>query len=538
MKEHTEFKLEPIPSLFHYVWVGGQIQADDLKSIINLSRASRSSGFKTILWTDDEKHIQKGFDEMTLEEGSGDIHASLKSFNVEVRNIHTLLENLKNKPIFSNKETNDLIINILREAIGHRNLASVSDLIRYCALYYEGGYYLDTDLRPNITKDTKFKADTPELGFVGKFSAVLDYYQALLRRLGEPYKQIYEVAGNNDALGVIPQHPILRTTIQKALATYAKFDSELTLFTDFDFSVDKIEANNFTLSAFDKDFLNTLSEEKNKALAAKFMNSILDISFNLRLLNNPKAQIPAQQDAINQKKAALIKSSEQLIQETSRALGLDPKNYSVAASKNIFVALFQKLVAWINNVTVLTKSNEMLLKHINLTVKQHQKQYGFGYEKSTQMDAKRYPFQVGSVDKSNKRRPLTIRAAIYSLCDAIAEFLTYNDRKDSSSLTAEEMTKFPVEKLTASNLKENVCKLSSLADNMEITLAGCPIAFHYANSWIRSREKKHVSYDDSELPSKTKHAFFNATVNKVSKEEVREKTEQTQEVTLTSTVGA
>ncbi|WED43718.1 TcdA/TcdB catalytic glycosyltransferase domain-containing protein [Legionella cardiaca] len=506
MKGRNEFKSGAIPSIFHHVWVGGEIEEGDLESIIKLSRASRSSGFKTVLWTDDEKHIQKTFDEMTLKEGSGNIDATLRSLNVEVRNINTLLENLKTNPIFSNKETNDLIINTIREAIGHRNLASVSDLVRYCALYYEGGYYLDTDLRPQLTKDTKFKADEPALGFVGKFSPTLEGYQDLLRRMGRPYK-VDNVAGNNDAFGAISKHPILRVAIKKTLTTYAKFDAERTLLTDLDFFPDRIEASNIILNAFDKDFLDRLSNERNKLLKTKFINALLDISFNLRLLNNRKAQTPAQQDDINHKKAALIKSSEKLIEDTSHALGLNPVNSDVG------------------------KTSQMLLKYINLKVKEHQKQFGFGYENATEMDAKRYPFQVGTIDKYNKRRSHTIKTAIYSLCDAIAEFLLYNDKKGSSTYSEKEMATFPVETFTGSKFKENVRELSASADDEEITLAGCTIKFHYANSWVKAKEKKPVSYDDSVLPYKTKQAFFNTTVSKVSKAKDMEKSE------LTSTMG-
>lgn len=539
MKTRTE-ALESIPSLFQYIWVGGSIKADDLTQICELSTTSRDSHFKTIIWTDDEKHIQKTLERIDLatsiyqekrfnhrarlrdpntnhpnSAASLGIEVNAKNFNIEVKHINELLQLLKTDPIFSEEETNELIFNIMREAIGHQNLASVSDLIRYCSLYYFGGYYLDTELRAEISHEL-LQADKPPLGIIGNFSTTLTALEAFKRDLRLPYEEKYEICGNNDAYGVIPRHPVLRIAIKKALNFYKTLDGDPIILNKLNvYNIERV--NGIPLSIFDKAFIEKLSLDENQLLKATFINSILEISFNLRLLKNTKTHTEQEINDIQKKQTVLMKSLKDLVVKTSYELGLNPKTYNTSTSKNIFV-VFKN---WATSHTVATELSEKLLKLIDSEVRAHQEQYGFGYEKATEMDAKRYPFQQGITETRSKRRKHTVQAAVNSLCDAITEFLNYDDDKENSVYTAEEMARFPTETLTHENFRANTLKLAVSQGTIDsiIMMAGCLIKMEYANSWLRVNKGEKKSFDDSVLPSKTKHSFFNTEPHKVSKEE-------------------
>lgn len=224
------------------------------------------------------------------------------------------------------------MFNVLREAIGHRNLASVSDLIRYCSLYYFGGYYLDTELRAHISP-RPLTADTSSLGIIGNFFIGLAETENIKRSFRLPYEEKYEIYGNNDAFGVTSRHPILRVAIQKTLNFYKKLDRDSIISSEY--IALWMEQNHIPLDPFDRAFIEKLSLDENKTLKATFMNSLLDISFSLRLLKNTKIDSKEDPNEIQNKQADLIKALEELIEKTSSKLGLDPKNTPSPLQKRI-----------------------------------------------------------------------------------------------------------------------------------------------------------------------------------------------------------
>ncbi|CAM2754836.1 glycosyltransferase [Legionella steigerwaltii] len=514
--------LQSIPPVFHYVWVGGEIKPHYLKSIKDLSGVAYRNCFnKTIIWTDDEKIINKPLSRLDLQESSIkyrsgksqkplrapskrhpkdkvsrepslaetlDVPINAGNCHIEIRNINELVSRLKNDPIFSDKETNALLLHILNEAIGNKNLAAVSDLIRYCSLYYFGGYYLDTDLLALVNKSTTLVPDKPKFGIIGHF-----------RRFEHPEEKRYyarlfgielplEIEGNNDAFGVVPRHPILRVTIKHMLNRYAQLQTEPVIFKNgFTDIVDKLKQ---PLGTFERDFLSKLTSDKNAQ--NNFMSELLNKSFELHLLNNVNFDemdlnnLPKRtRKSVENDKAKVWEAIDNLIDQYTTLLKV--KKNSKQSTRKLAIEL---------------------IGVVQSEIKNHKAQYSMGYEFATEQDAKRFPFVQGTSTKTNKRRANTCLTGVNSFCDAIEEFVFYKDKKKSSPYTENEMEAFPSEELTKSNFRENLAAIQSPGDYEEkIQLAGCDIRIQCDKTWLQNTQKK-VSYDDSDLPSKTKYYSF------------------------------
>ncbi len=415
--------LQSIPPVFHYVWVGGEIKPHYLQSIKDLSGVAYRNRFnKTIIWTDNEKIINKPLSQAaSIKYSSGklknhpgsshpkgkisqepspaevlDVPITAENYHIEIRNINELVSRLKNDPIFSDKETNALLLHILTESIGNKNLAAVSDLIRYCSLYYFGGYYLDTDLLALVNKSTTLAPDKPKFGIIGHF-----------RRFEHPEEKRYlarllgielplEIEGNNDAFGVVPRHPILRVAIKKMLEKYAQLEIEPVIFKNgFTDIADKLKQ---PLGTFKHEFLSKLTRDKNAQ--NNFMTELLNKSFELRLLNNVDFDeidlnnLPKRtRQSVDNDKAKVWEAIDDLINEYATLLKV--KMNSKESTRELAIEL---------------------IRVVQSEIKNHKAQYSMGYEFATEKDAKRFPFVQGTSTKTNKRRSNT--------CLVIPPFLT------------------------------------------------------------------------------------------------------------------
>lgn len=127
-----------------------------------------------------------------------------------------------------NNYINVTIKNILREMIGFKNLAAASDWLRYVILYFEGGYYFDTDIKFLINEKTKMVPDHPKHGF--KMTAVKafinsgDYIFKNKRFDEEKSISLISLASNNDVIATAPQHPILKICLKTVISKYRNMD--------------------------------------------------------------------------------------------------------------------------------------------------------------------------------------------------------------------------------------------------------------------------------------------------------------------------
>lgn len=519
--------LNSIPPMFQYVWVGGEIKPEYLSTVLEISAAAFRSGFKeTIIWTDNDEYINKPLKRSDLKSLSNKYNSSRKknntaenehhqsahqpdskvplsaetldipiharNFHIKIKNIDELLDRLKNDPIFPDKETNAYLYNLLRESIGNRNLAAVSDLIRYCSLYYYGGYYLDTDLLPTVNRDTRLVPDTPPLGMIGHIRQ--QNHPAELRRIASLMKMPLplEVDGNNDAFGVVPRHPILRVAIQKMLTAYAKQDVEPIILKDI--SAEKIgDRIKDALTSFESNFVSQLKNDK--ATQTEFIKSLLNKCFELRLLDNvnfnemelKNSSQRSPSDVAKDKQKTLL-SIEHLIAEYTKQLKID--NFTHEDMKQL---------------------SKKLIKYVQEEIKIHQETYNLGYEGATEMDAKRYPFVTKDSNDRNKRRQNTCKASINSFCGAIEDFLLHKDRNGASPYTDKELEAFSPEKLTKSNFVTNIQTIKAPGDyNEEVYLAGCEVKIKCDKTWLHNTKSK-VSYDEHALPAKKKSGDFFAS---------------------------
>lgn len=448
---------------------------------------------------------------MPLSAETLDIPMQARNFHIKIKNINELLDKLKNDPIFPDKETNAYLYNLLRESIGNRNLAAVSDLIRYCSLYYYGGYYLDTDLLPAVNRDTRLVPDTPPLGMIGH-----------IRQQNFPKEKIYlanlmkiplplEVDGNNDAFGVVRRHPILRVAIQKMLAAYAKQDVEPIILKDM--SAEKIgDRIKDVLTPFERNFISQLN--KDKATQTEFIKSLLNQCFELRLLNNVnfnemelKNSSHRTPGSVAKEKEKTLLSIEHLIAEYTKQLKID--NFSHEDIKQL---------------------SKKLIKYVQEEIKIHQETYNLGYEGATEMDAKRYPFTIKDTNDRNKRRQNTCKASINSFCEAIEAFLVHKEPNGASPYADEELAAFSPEKLTKSNFAANIKTIQAPGDyEVAVKLAGCEVKIKCDKTWLKNTKSK-VSYDENALPAKKESGDFFASGKNEAKQVAKTKKENPERV--------
>ena len=191
-----------IPSVINFIWVGGPIPKDYLANIQKIAKEGEAAGFKVNLWVDDEKNVYK-----TLNRLTPDILELPKAKTIvgaQIRNIKELIPMMKADPLFQTEDRyKEIMSYISREMIGFKNLAATSDWLRYLILYFEGGYYLDTDINLDFTHDVynHFIPDTSALGF----------------KVPNMYGSKNEVLGNNDIIASQPKHTIMKNALCIAL---------------------------------------------------------------------------------------------------------------------------------------------------------------------------------------------------------------------------------------------------------------------------------------------------------------------------------
>lgn len=83
----SEYELRTLPSKIHFVWVGGPIRAQYLRTIMDVAAVALKSGFEVNLWVDNEMNYIK----TSTQEG-------IDIPNLRIRNIHELEEGMRNDP--------------------------------------------------------------------------------------------------------------------------------------------------------------------------------------------------------------------------------------------------------------------------------------------------------------------------------------------------------------------------------------------------------------------------------------------------------
>lgn len=110
----SEYELRTLPSKIHFVWVGGPIRAQYLRTIMDVAAVALKSGFEVNLWVDNEMNYIK----TSTQEG-------IDIPNLRIRNVHELEEGMRNAP-FTRRETgtknfgnmsieNESVLKILRQ---------------------------------------------------------------------------------------------------------------------------------------------------------------------------------------------------------------------------------------------------------------------------------------------------------------------------------------------------------------------------------------------------------------------------------------
>lgn len=260
---HRHISLLPIPDkipdIIHFIWLGGPIPEKYLRTIIDVARIAKTSGFTFNLWMDDDsiKNIEKTLKKMDLS------LSYLESLGINIININTLKPIMNNDPFYTadasypkRDKADQFWEYVDRETVGNKNYAAASDLLRYEILRQYGGYYFDTDTKflfisqpskPDyFTNDTdkavysadlkhfrSFEKDIREgkrqpikfTSFRSSTGIVVDVF--LRYGINQPYSWEKDCTNNysitrvgNDLIASLPSHPFITTMINSALNHY------------------------------------------------------------------------------------------------------------------------------------------------------------------------------------------------------------------------------------------------------------------------------------------------------------------------------
>lgn len=205
--------LPPLPKKIHFIWVGGPIPGGYLTNILKLTNMVVKNGFEVNIWVDDEKNISHPKEKSSHVILEGQVP---KIPGLKIRNINELHTKIKNDPFFKeNDRYKALASYINKDMVGFKNLAAVSDLLRYVILYLEGGCYTDTDVKFIKIKQPEFIKENPlSAGFAVNFGAY-----------GDSFPYFTRIEGNNDVIVSLPQHPVMKDAICASLAKLKEYEN-------------------------------------------------------------------------------------------------------------------------------------------------------------------------------------------------------------------------------------------------------------------------------------------------------------------------
>ncbi|BCZ97584.1 TPA: glycosyltransferase [Legionella pneumophila subsp. pneumophila] len=209
----SEYELHTLPSKIHFVWVGGPIRDQYLRTIMDVAAVALKSGFEVNLWVDNEMNYIK----TSTQEGM-DIP------NLRIRNIHELEEGMRNDPFYEGDRYKKFWEYVNRERVGFRNLAAAADFFRFEILRQEGGYYFDTDIVFYLDENSQFVADEVAFGI----KAHVDLHTGSLPdpRGGVSAHYVTTLGNvNNDIIAAIPEHEVMEDAILNAMQRYEEYDS-------------------------------------------------------------------------------------------------------------------------------------------------------------------------------------------------------------------------------------------------------------------------------------------------------------------------
>ncbi len=201
------------PKKIHFIWVGGPIPPNYLRSIQNLAKVAKRSGFEINLWLDNKLNYTKTSSRY-------DINVP----NLRLRNINELKARMETDRFYSDtpSKANRYWSYIDREMVGFNNLSAVSDLLRIEILRQEGGIYFDTDIKFKLKPDSMLKVDNLPFGI-----KIHGEFELIRKFSGEESKPKIRVNKfNGDIIEVLPNHEIMEMAIDKTLVKYQRLDEE------------------------------------------------------------------------------------------------------------------------------------------------------------------------------------------------------------------------------------------------------------------------------------------------------------------------
>ncbi|HAT6976708.1 TPA: glycosyltransferase [Legionella pneumophila] len=210
--EDEEYEISTIPSKIHFVWVGGPIPAQYLRTIMDVAAVALKSDFEVNLWVDNDMNYIK-----TSTQEEIDIP------NLRIRNIHELEEGMRNDPFYEGERYKKFWEYVNRERVGFRNLAAAADFFRFEILRQEGGYYFDTDIVFYLHENSQFVADEVAFGI----KAHVDLHIGSWRDPRGELKYVVSSVGstNNDIIAAIPEHEVMEAAILNAMQRHEEYDS-------------------------------------------------------------------------------------------------------------------------------------------------------------------------------------------------------------------------------------------------------------------------------------------------------------------------
>lgn len=231
------------PNTFHYIWEGSNIPEKFIPTIMGTAAKAQAGGYQLKLWLDNHENYYKTLRKFTdIEEIPG----------LELCDLNSL-DSVINKSFTSNE--GKAIRQILaEEAVGGKNMASLSDIQRLLILLSEGGTYCDLD---NTFSNIEHHFGSAQLSFASISGAIEEHlarlkfqelYQPINLMAGKSkasevtgFKPIYSKHGfllasvgessnldviQNSLLSAVPKNPIIKQLLLDIIAAYQRLSNE------------------------------------------------------------------------------------------------------------------------------------------------------------------------------------------------------------------------------------------------------------------------------------------------------------------------
>ncbi len=191
----------PIPKRLFFVAIGKKINKDFLENISQISGEAFRKGLEVEIIVENKIDFLRSIQNSSVDESEALKRVRLVDMEEVISGIGDF-EFMAEGGIHDTRKVRDVLSEFVKkQQIGLKNIAVISDVLRYAYLAQKGGYYMDWDVKIIPSEDKEI-----ETGYGFKTWGIAQ------NKIG--------IQCGNDILGSVPNHPILIDALSKIAEEY------------------------------------------------------------------------------------------------------------------------------------------------------------------------------------------------------------------------------------------------------------------------------------------------------------------------------